>query len=89
MTITFGSLTPSRTSKSLSVLPGAVDVEDANVPLLAWPAAGHGELAVRQERHRVGPLGTRVDALEQFAGRGFPDGQLVVPADDEMLAVQA
>ena len=88
LTITFVSFTPSRISTPSSVLPLAVEVVDADVALLPGPAAGDRELAVGQERHRVGPLGPGVDALHELAVGHVPDGQFVVPADDEVLVVR-
>ena len=69
--------------------PASREVEDADVALLPRPAAGDDELAVRQERHRVGALGPGADPLHELAVGDGPDGQLVVPADDELLAVRA
>jgi hypothetical protein len=65
----------------------AVDVVNADVAFLARPAAGHGQLAVREEDQRGRPPGAGVNPFLQLRGVHVPDGQFVVAADDEAFAV--
>src|SRR5437016_3866731 len=65
----------------------SIDVVDANVPLLAGPAAGDGQLAVGQKKQRLGALGARANSFFQFAFADVPDEQLMIAAHDDFLIV--
>ena len=72
----------------LRLLRAVAQVVNADIAFLSRPAAGDGQLAVGQEDEGVRPLRPRADPLDQFAGRGVPDGQFVMPAGDEAFAVR-
>ena len=72
-----------------SVLPFAGEVVDADVAFLAGSAARDHELAVGEERHAHRRARRRVwMRFTSLPVSIVPDGQFVVAADDEVLAVR-